>query len=373
LVVADAAYAGETTFGGRIFSDITSRNNKDGATGAKSPDSGLGIDVTRFYFTAIYKHDDVWSANFTADICDKINIGGTKSARCEVFIKKAYVQAHFSDLVSFRLGSADMAWVPYIEEENKYRYFEPVLIDHYGFGTSTDWGLHYYGRAGIVSYQLSAVNGGTYNESSTFRNKSIDVEGRLAIEPFAGFKAAIGGYTGHRGQEPKTHVPNTLYQKTERLNAMVAYSTPVFRVGGEWFHADDWNSIAAAPQSAPKPRQKSDEAEGYSAWAAFVINPKLEVFGRYDSIDFNKQFAAQSAGAPRPAFNPSLNGPEGTYYHIGLQYAINSAYLAAFGWKHADSDFGRSRGPVGTIGSTDLAKAKSGSYDELGVWTQFRW
>ena len=362
---ARTAAAGETTFAGTIFTDITHRSNEDDANGAKTADSGFGIDLTRFYFTSIYKHDDRWSANFTADVCDKVTVavGGvtsTKSRRCEVFIKKAYIQAHFSDPVNFRLGAADLAWVPYIEADNRYRYVEPVLADHYSFGSSTDWGLHFYGRTGVINYQVSAVNGGTYSESSTFRTKSVDIEARVAVEPIAGLKVAIGGYTGKRGQELETPPANTTFQNAKRLDAMASYSTPRFRIGGEWMQAEDWNSVTV-PRPTPPARPRSDETEGYSLWAAVVFTPTLEAFGRYDSLDFNTEFGdLNDANAGKP-------GPEGTYAHLGLQYQINSAYLASLAWKHFDVENGRISG----VGSGNIARG--GEYDEIGVWMQFKW
>lgn len=371
--LAGSAWAGETTFAGTIFTDITSRRNTDDATKTDDARSGFGIDLTRFYATTIYKHDDRWSATFTADVCDKVTVavGGvtsTKSRRCEVFIKKAYIQAHFSDPVNFRLGSADLAWVPYMEADNRYRYLQPVLIDGLGFGSSTDWGLHFYGRTGIVNYQLSAVNGGTYNEQSDFRSKSVDFEGRVAIEPMAGVKVAVGAYSGKRGQ--KVDVPpgsTTRFQNVQRLNAMASYTHPKFRFGGEWFKAEDWNSVRFT-QPAPGKPKPSDEAEGYSVYGAFVISPTLEVIGRYDDFEVNKEFSRFNAPA---TFNPRAQGPEGTYSHVGLQYQINSAYLATVAWKHIEGKNGRV--PVGNVGSSDTNKANGGDFDEIGVWMQFKW
>jgi hypothetical protein len=363
-VASPGAWAGETTLAGTIFTDITHRENKDDATGATDSRSGFGIDLTRFYSTVIYKHDDRWSANFTADVCDKVNVGGTKSARCEVFIKKAYVQGHFSDPVNFRLGAADMAWIPYVEADNKYRYVEPMLADRFSFGTSTDWGLHFYGRTGIFNYQVSVVNGGTYTEASNFRSKGVDFEARLAVEPMAGLKIAVGGYTGRRGQELDTRPANTRYQDAQRLDAMVSYSDPGghFRVGGELMQANDWNSvIVPTPPNPAGSRSKSDEAEGYSAWVAVPVTPKVEIFGRYDNLDFNKKFGElHDANQGKP-------GPEAIYYHAGVQLALNSAYVASIAYKHLDVDHGR----VAGVGSSNIARG--GELDEVGVWMQFKW
>jgi hypothetical protein len=379
---ADTAWAGETTFAGTIFTDITSRRNTDDATKTDDGRSGFGIDLTRFYSTVIYKHDDRWSATFTADVCDKVTVvtavpnasGGTtnvtssKSARCEVFIKKAYIQGHFSDPVNFRIGSADLAWVPYIEAANRYRYLEPVLVDHFGFGSSTDWGVHFYGRAGIVNYQLSAVNGGTYNEASNFRSKGVDFEGRLAVEPIAGLQMAVGGYKGKRGT--KVDVPpgsTARFQDAQRINAMFGYSHPKFRVGAEWFKAEDWVNTRFTAPAAGRPTP-SDEAQGWSAWAAFVISPTLEIIARHDDLEANKEFGKFNNPT---TFNPGRLGPEGTYTHVGVQYQINSAFVATLAWKHITADNGRLPGV--NVGSTNTALANGGDLNEVGIWSQFKW
>jgi hypothetical protein len=362
------ARAGETTFAGTIFTDVTHRRNTDDATRTDDGRSGFGFDLTRFYFTGIYKHDDRWSANFTADVCDKVNIGGTTSARCEVFIKKAYIQGHFSDPVNVRIGAADLAWVPYIEASNKYRYLEPVLIDHFGFGSSTDWGVHFYGREGILNYQLSAVNGGTYNQASNFRSKGVDLEARLAVEPIAGLQIAVGGYQGKRGTEVDVPPGSTArFQDAKRLDAMVGYAHPRFRGGAEWFHADDWANTRYTAPAAGKPTP-SDEAEGWSVWAAVPVTPAIELIGRHDDLEENKEFARFNAPT---AFNSRALGPEVTYSHLGVQYTINSVFVATLAWKHVTADNGRLPGV--NVGSSDTKLANGGDLDEVGIWTQFKW
>src|SRR3954451_23703752 len=51
-------------FGIRVYADASSKENKDQATGIKSADSGVGVDVKRTYFTFTHTFDPVWSAVF---------------------------------------------------------------------------------------------------------------------------------------------------------------------------------------------------------------------------------------------------------------------------------------------------------------------
>jgi hypothetical protein len=91
-----------TKIGGRVYADITSKEIEDEGTGIKSNDSGVGVDVKRFYFTVTHDFNAVWSAQFQSDIGDK----PTGSRRYDVFVKKAYIQAKLSPAATFRLGSS---------------------------------------------------------------------------------------------------------------------------------------------------------------------------------------------------------------------------------------------------------------------------
>src|SRR5215831_3985687 len=136
-----------TTVSGKAFIDVTDYNLKN--DGVDSANNGFGIDVKRFYLGVTHVFDDTWSANITTDFNYVGNDGET-----QLFIKKAYVQAKLSDAFVGRIGSADLPWVPYVEDLYGYRYVENVLVDRLKFGTSADWGLHAGGKVndGMFSY-----------------------------------------------------------------------------------------------------------------------------------------------------------------------------------------------------------------------------
>src|SRR5436305_5453006 len=54
-------------FNVRVYADMTDKENKDKGADVKSNDSGVGVDVKRFYFTATHDFDAVWSALFQSD------------------------------------------------------------------------------------------------------------------------------------------------------------------------------------------------------------------------------------------------------------------------------------------------------------------
>jgi len=330
---AAAPSASATTIGGRVFADFTTKENKDKATGVKSSDSGIGTDVKRFYFTVNHNFDAMWSAQFQSDIGDQ----GSK--RYDVFVKKAFIQGKFDPAFTVRIGSADTPWVPFVEGLYGYRYFEQTLTDHLSFGSSADWGVHVLGKFGgdLVSYQVSALNGKGY--SNPTRTKSVDFEGRLSVEPVKGFTLAVGGYSGDRGNSTDA-VPTK--HTAQRLDAAIGYVSDQFRIGGEYFTADNWNTTTSL---------LTDKSDGYSTCASFSFTPALSVFGRYDSAK------------PSKDLKPNL---EFTYYNLGLQWRANKSLAGTLGYKYAEVKGGTLGTGNGTIGST-VATSK-GEYNEFGVW-----
>ena len=329
---APAAYPA-TKISGRVFADFTTKENKDKASNVKSSDSGVGVDVKRFYFTVNHDFDAMWSAQFQSDIGDQ------GARRYDVFVKKAFVQAKFDPAFIVRIGSADTPWVPFAEGQYGYRYFEQVITDHLSFGTSADWGVHVLGKLAndTVGYQFSALNGKGY--SNPTRTKSVDFEGRVSFEPVKGFTLAAGGYSGERGNETDA-VPTK--HTAQRLDGLVSYVNDQFRVGAEYFQADNWNNTTTV---------LTDKADGYSAWASFACTPVLSVFGRYDSAK------------PSKDLKPKL---EFTYYNLGLQWRANKSLAATLGYKFAEVKGGTLSTGNGTIGST--VATNKGQYNELGAW-----
>lgn len=327
-----------TKIGGRVYADISSKEIEDKGTGVKSADSGVGVDVKRFYFTLTHDFNAVWSAQFQSDIGDK----PTGSRRYDVFVKKAYIQAKLSPAATFRLGSADTPWVPFVEGLYGYRYIETTITDRLSFGTSADWGLHFLGKSGLVSYQFSAVNGKTYSDPA--RSKSVDFEGRVSVEPVKGFTLGVGGYSGKRGNETKTPTATPARHKAQRLDALVAYVTDRYRFGGEYFTADNWNTVTSVAE---------DSSNGYSAWFSVGLdkaNTKA-IFGKYETADPSKDL--------RPAL-------QDTYYNLGLQWRLNKAFAASLVYKWEEVEGGTQSTGNGTIGSS--VAGKKGEYNEIGLW-----
>ncbi len=333
-----------TAIGGRVFADLTTRRNRDEGKGTDSNDSGVGVDVTRFYFNVASDLSPVFSAKFTSDIGDQ----GAK--RYDVYVRNAFVQAKFDEAATVRLGAADSPWVPFVDGITGQRYLKQSITDSLGFGTSGDWGLHFLGRAGggRVSYQFSLVNGRGYGNPS--RSKTIDLEGRVAVEPVGGLTLAVGGYGGKRGQDTDA---NPAKHTATRWNALLDWRVGPVKAGGELFTATNWNQVTKDP---------TDTSDGYSVWLQVAVAKDWTLFGEHWGAN------------PSKDLNPDLHGE---YDDLGVQWRPVKAVTATLAYKHAEVKGGNVQAGLGgtigfgnsTIGSS--VPGAKGVYDEVGLWFQY--
>ena len=292
----------DTTIGGKMFFDYTNIDQTNSKTG-KTNASGTGIDVKRFYLSVTHQFDDIWSANLTTDFNYSSTLGQTS-----LFVKKAYVQGKFNQAAVLRIGSADMPWIPFVENYYGYRYVENTLTDRLKYANSADWGINMSGDLGQnknLNYSVSAVNGNGYKNPS--RSGSVDFEGRVGFVPFKGMVVAVGGYTGDRGQDLEN--VNTIHT-AQRFDVLAAYAGPGFRAGGEYFSAKSWNNVLTP---------LADKADGYSFWGSVNLPAKFSLFARYDHASLSKDI------------NPSAKDE---YYNAGVQYDFNKGFQLALVYKH---------------------------------------
>jgi len=318
-----AAATSSTTVSGKLYVDVTNLDAET-ASGAKLSSSGTGLDVKRFYFGVTHVFDSMWSANINTDSAFSSATGATS-----VFIKTAYVQAKFSPEAIVQLGSANEPWIPFDEDLYTYRYVENTLIDRLHFGNSADWGVHFLGTNGMVSYNFAAVNGGGYKNPT--RSKGMDFEGRVSIEPTKGLTFAVGGYTGKLGKD----VEGTPALRTaSRYDALVNYATKEFEFGAEWFSESDWGFTGST---------SSDSGDGYALFGKVALGDANNwLFGRWDNDKTSKKL------------HPDLKE---SYFNLGWEYvAIKGVNLAlVYKYDHIENPTSAS------------AMEKS---NEIGLWAQ---
>ena len=332
-----AADSGESTvISGKMFADFSNIDLKN--DGVESTANGTGIDVKRFYLGATHNFDDIWSVNVTTDFNYVSN-----DAETQVFIKKAYLQAKLSDAFIGRLGSADLPWVPFVEDLYGYRFVENVIIDRLKFGTSADWGLHAGGKVsdGMFNYAVSVVNGAGYKNPT--RSDSMDFEGRIGFMPVKGLTVAVGGYSGKLGKDiNNAPVAQQTHHTANRFDGLVAYVNGPLRAGVEYFQAKDWNNVTTVA---------SDKADGVSGWASYNFTDMWGVFGRYDDAKTSKDLL------------PNLKDK---YFNLGVVSHPRKNIDIAFVYKNDKVDGG---GVVATSNG-NIGGVRDGKYDEFGFWAQ---
>jgi hypothetical protein len=334
-IVAGTAQADENTkVGGKLYFDVTNIDLTN--DGVDSAANGTGVDVKRFYLSVTHAFDDVWSANLTTDFNYVSNDGET-----QLYVKKAYVQAKLSDAFMVRAGSADLPWVPFVEDLYCFRYVENVIIDRLKFGTSADWGLHASGKVGdgVFNYAAAVINGAGYKNPT--RSKSMDFEGRVSFVPVKGLTIALGGYTGKLGKDVQ-NTTTPVEHTASRGDVLVAWVNGPLRAGAEYFQAKDWTRVTSVA---------GDKADGFSVWGSYDFAPKWGAFARYDNAN------------PSKDLSPDLSDE---YFNAGVVSHPRKNIDVAFVYKHEKVDgVGALSTSNGTIGGL-----QDGKYDEVGVWMQ---
>jgi hypothetical protein len=325
------SWADNTQVSGRMYYDLTNINQEK--DGAKVAPSGTGFDIKRFYLGVDHKFNDTFSANLTTDVAYVAADGLT-----QVYIKKAYLQAKVNDLLTIRLGSADLPWVPFAEEVYGYRFVETTIADRDKSATSADWGVHALGKVGIFNYAVALVNGNGYKNPS--RSKTLDIEGRVSTS-MNGFTVGVGGYEGKLGKDVEGVAT---FHTANRFDALASYANPHFRVGVEYFAAKDWANVLTAP---------ADKSSGTSVFGNFNFTPQISVFGRYDWVK------------PSQTIN---SAEKDGYYNIGLNWEPVKIVDLALVYKRDAINNGSLSTSNGTIGGV-----RKGTFDELGLFGQFRW
>jgi len=345
-----------TSVSGRMYFDVTNISNKvngarstaaTSATSGATNGNGTNFDIKRFYIGVDHTFSSIYSANVTTDTI----YDGTTGAG-QLYLKKAYLQAKFDPAFTVRLGAADMPWIPYDEGLYGYRYFEQTLIERPKFGTSSDWGVHILGTMfdGILNYQFSAVNGGSYKKiptgSDANRFNTMDFEGRISAT-YQGFSLAVGGYDGKLGIPSGTAALKT----AQRFDVLGAYVGNGLRIGGEYFSANNINNGDSLANTAT-----GQGAHGYETFASYYFLPEWGVFGRFDNVH------------PSTKTAPLAND---TYYTFGISYSPVKIADFSLAYKHDAMSHGSISTANGTIGST--TGLMKGTYDEVGLWGDFQW
>jgi hypothetical protein len=319
-----SADAPKTVISGRIYYDFTNVESET-ESGSKLSTSGLGFDVKRFYLGVDHSFDKTWAININTDSSYNSSTGNVST-----YIKTAYIQAKLDPMAIIQIGSANMPWIPFIDDIYGFRYVESSLNDRLKVANSADWGLHLLGKGDLISYNVAAVNGGGYKNPS--RSKSVDFEGRVSIEPVKGLTFGVGGYSGKQGKDTET---SSATNTASRVSLMGAYTAKSFGVGIEYFTEENWGYTASTSE---------DKADGFSIFGNVVISGPVSAFARYDFAKPSKTL---------------YDDEKDNYFNLGLQYHVMKGIDIALVYKHEKIDNPPS--------ATQMAE-----YNEIGIFGQIK-
>jgi len=335
-----------TSISGRMYWDF-SNIDQDVNHVRTGTANGTAFDIKRFYIGIDHKFDDVFSANVTTDFTYDSSTGVN-----QLFIKKAYVQAKVNDALVVRVGSADMPWIPFVEDIYGFRFVENTLTDRIKVGNSADWGANVSGKLfdNVVNYSFSVVNGAGYKKANVFRTNGPDVEGRVNLN-FGHFVFGVGGYLGKFGQQFGT----ALHHEFSRYDAIAAYTDSDFRVGVEYFDSRNASSVT----SPLTPSGQTDHEDGVGGFASYNVTSQWSLFGRYD-------YAQKHLHPNSGAFSPEMPND---YYNIGINWEPIKIVDFSLVYKHEDE-----KGNFATSNlSAGAALTTKTNYNEIGIFGQVRW
>jgi predicted porin len=138
---------------------------------------------------------------------------------------------------------------------------------------------------------------------------------------------------------------NATYRNASRFNAVLAYTSGPVRAGVEYFSANNWTAVST--------KATGDKADGYSLFGSYQFQPEWGVFGRYDYIKPNKTTASTK---------------KDDYFNFGVAYSPAKIVDLSLVYKRDKVDNGTFSTSNGTLGGT-----ANGTYDELGIFAQYRW
>jgi len=363
------SWADNTTISGRMYYNLSNLDQKTSTQG-KVTNTGTGFEIKRFYLGVDHKFNDMFSANLTTDArYNNVESGGLtgKSATnsgsnsgvndVQLYIKKAYLQAKFSDLLTVRAGAADMPWIPFVEDQYGFRFIDKTLTENrYTVANSADWGVHALGKYSYFSYAVSIVDGAGYRNPS--RSGGMDVEGRVSATvptTYGTFTAAVGGYSGKLGKEQQVagSTASNLFNTATRTDALLSYIYGPVRVGGEYYSAKNWlNGGLTTATFSTSTTVTGDKSTGSSVWASYQVTPLISVFGKSEYVEPNK-----SVRFP-------YSEKKDQFYNFGVNFEPVKIVDLALVFKH--DKVSNNNAPSTAIGTT-------ATFDEVGLYGQLRW
>lgn len=263
-VPAPASSAPRTKVSTQIFMNASDLQR----SGVSTSDEGFAVELKRLYINVDHTFNANWSGHLTTDVQwvrDK--------DPSDLFFRHVYLQRRMGENHYLRLGNAPTPWIQRAAQLNGFRYVEADLVTRNKLGLTADWGVQVLGDTGQFNYAVAAVTGAGYEKPRT--GNRADIEALLSWMPTKQVQFAVGSYHGTRAMDAGSA---TRLHTAERWNALASYVDKNFRVGAEYFYADNWSRVT---QVSP------DASRGWSGWGSYQLTPAFAAFARHDRTDMS--------------------------------------------------------------------------------------
>ena len=249
-------------------------------TGTNLQSNNNAFEITRAYLGYKYKMTQNWSAKVNIDI------GNPKVGEFEMtaFLKDASLTFQ-KKRFTFRFGMISMQQFKAQERHWGYRYILKSFQDEFKFASSADIGsFAKYEINDFISVDVTASNGEGYKQVQS--DKTYRGGLGFTVSPAKSFIFRYYFDYMEKSEAQTTHALFMGYRFKDK-----------FSIGAEYNLRENHEY------------KQNNNIEGYSIYATYHINDKLNVFGRFDKL------ASKRTGSIY-----LLQNIDGDYYTAGVEY-----------------------------------------------------
>ncbi|NCP22021.1 MAG: hypothetical protein COZ76_05975 [Flavobacteriales bacterium CG_4_8_14_3_um_filter_35_10] len=231
---------------------------------SKNATKTSAFELNRAYLGYQYTYTKALSAKVIFDISN--NTGGSNYT---VLLKNAQLDWNLTNDIKLSMGLIGMKQFNDQEEFWGYRYLFKSFQDENGFGSSADLGINAEFKLSKTLKANFIVFNGEGFKSLQDEDGNQKVGGSLVFIPVKGLTTKI--YVDNQ--------PTTGSKAITSLALFAGYQAIDWRFGAEFNKLNNGKKF-----STPAVDNKLD---GVSFYATYIINKKVEVFGRYDQLSSN--------------------------------------------------------------------------------------
>lgn len=230
------------------------------------------FEIERAYVGYDYSFNNKLSAKVLMDV------GKDNGSDYTYFLKTAQLDYKALDWAKFSVGMIGLNQFSDQEKNWGYRYIYRSFQDIQGFGTSADLGLNSELKLHkTLKMNLFILNGEGFKKVQDLYGK-YKVGGNLVYHP----TEALAFKVYYAEQDSKKLVGTTIVENptVKNIALFAGYEKDKVRFGAEYNKMYDGKKFTEA--------ELDHDLSGFSIYITYVLNEKVEIFGRYDILESNK-------------------------------------------------------------------------------------